>query len=121
MRLMHRIFLIRTWRGRGKKLRPEEKGRGWLKAHEHWRFCVLRAATQPTGWFGTRALLLPALVALYAWDYKSRGHESGVRDQEMLEDFVGQEAASFGQANGIFGSLQQFLFFSLRDYGVQWN
>src|SRR5438270_8393944 len=65
---------------------------------------------RPDG-LGIRALLLPALVALYAWGYKSRGDGSGVRDEEMLEDFVRQQAASFGQANGIFGSFQQFLFF----------
>jgi len=45
----------------------------------------------------------------------------GLRDQEMLKDFIGHQAASFGQANGIFGSLQQFLFFEVRDYGLQWN
>jgi hypothetical protein len=73
---------------------------------------------RPDG-LGLRALLEPALLALYAWALKSRGRRLVVRDQEALEDFVGQEAASYRQANGIAGSLQQLLSFEIRDDGVQ--
>ena len=75
---------------------------------------------RPDG-LGLRALLEPALLALYAWAPKSRGQGLGVRDQEALEDFVGQEAASFRQANGIAGSLQQFLSFEICNDGLQRN
>src|SRR6478672_6678383 len=53
--------------------------RGWQKAHEHWRFCVLRAATQPTGWSGISRSSLTSAGCIIRLGLQEQGF--GIGDQ----------------------------------------